>query len=871
VKADPLLPLYQEQHGARTGRDRLELLTALINGPAFDPLFRPGVIRIPARHPVFRWACLVAGCERPRKGSIDMCHVHHEQWAQAQARGEGMAAFLATAQPLGPSVWVEQVPCRICPGRPATHAGWRLCHRHSMRWYHHQRGEEQASFEDWLAGQIPFDGYGTCQVAVCPDLAATPLGLCSGHESRYRAAGRPGGAALPRTWSRSYERQDLLVPVSYRDEEQFRAWWASQPPVPWPGQINLLGLAPLPAAEIRWGLFAHTQRERHTRWDTGWVQGLVNTCRARDTGSLTELDLSSCTTFTVMVAREMLHDLRLAYFTPEASRDAGFIETDHFGARFPERGSHFDLTGISQRWLRDLLWDYMAGLLRSPSCPRTGGTFDAFRRAAMELSAFLAVDAPGSGHDLAMLTAAHIQRFAADQRHREREGLASLAMRRQDGTPSIVTTTTRAITFNHARKLLRWALDSGTAEQAGLSREFITAMPAAGPTPVRKRSPFPDEVARALADEANLTRLAALDPADFGLRDIWETIIVTGRRVSEVLQLRLDCTGRYGGLAMLWHDQTKVGRYDQAIRIPESLSERLAGRRETTLSRFIARRGRAPTPAERAAMALFPGRYRNPDGTAAVTYQWFHLRFKAWVDELDIGRWVAHQARHTLATSLLRHGATLTHIRRYLGHVSDRMAEHYVQLSHSDLEDVLQHVWVAGPGTASPGRLLSGPAAPMTREQAQALAIDLSRRSTPAEGGFCTFQPVVAGGACPWNLDCHNCDKFVLSGADLLYWRRKREQWYSIAERAPDDATAAWLHEVFAPTAAAIDGLEAALATLGLLDDALALDLRRPQDYFQRVWNIGFRATQLTSASADADPIPDDQPDANGDELEATA
>jgi hypothetical protein len=522
VKADPLLPLCQEQHGARAGRDRLELLPALIDDPAFDPLLRAEVIRIPARHPVFRWACLVAGCERPRKGSLDMCHVHHQQWAQAQARGEGMAAFLAAAPPLGPSVWVEQVPCRICPGRPATHTGWRLCHRHSMRWYHRQRGEgKQASFGEWLAGQVRFDGYGLCQAAVCPDLAATPLGLCAGHESRYQTHGRPGGAILPRAWSRSYERQDLPVPVSYRDEKQFRAWCASQPPVPWPGQINLLGLAPLPAAEIRWGLFAHTQRERHTRWDTGWVQGLVNTCRARDTGSLTELDLSSCTTFTVMVAREMLHDLRLAYFTPETSKDAGFIATDHFGMRFPERGSHFDLTGIGQRWLRDLLWDYLAGLLRSPGCPRSGGTFDAFRRAATELGAFLAVDAPGGGCDPAMLTAAHIQRFAADQRHREREGLASLAMRRQDGTPSIVTTTTRAITFNHARKLLRWALDSSAAEQAGLSREFITAMPAAGSTPVRKRSPFPDEVARALADEASLARLAEVyDPADFGLRDI---------------------------------------------------------------------------------------------------------------------------------------------------------------------------------------------------------------------------------------------------------------------------------------------------------------------------------------------------------------
>jgi len=325
---------------------------------------------------------------------------------------------------------------------------------------------------------------------------------------------------------------------------------------------------------------------------------------------------------------------------------------------------------------------------------------------------------------------------------------------------------------------------------------------------------------------------------------------------------------------MLWHDQTKVGRYDQAIRIPEWLSERLAARRETTVARFTARHGYGPAAGQRAAMALFPGRYRNPDGTAAVTYQWFHSGFKAWVDELDIGRWVAHQARHTLATSLLRHGATLTHIRRYLGHVSDRMAEHYVQLSHSDLEDVLQHVWVAGPGAASPGTLLSGPAAPLTREQAEALAIDLSRRSTPADGGFCTFQPVVDGGACPWNLDCHNCAKFVLSGADLLYWRRKREQWYSIAERAPGNATAAYLHDAFAPTAAAIDGLEAALAGLGLLDDALALDLRRPQDYFQRVWNIGFRATQLAITEAGEDPLPEDQPEADGDEpgeLEETA
>ena len=116
-------------------------------------------------------------------------------------------------------------------------------------------------------------------------------------------------------------------------------------------------------------------------------------------------------------------------------------------------------------------------------------------------------------------------------------------------------------------------------------------------------------------------------------------------------------------------------------------------------------------------LALFPSTHRNPDGTVALTYQWFHSRFTAWVDSLDIGHCVPHQGSHTLATNLLRAGASLTHIRTYLGQVSDQMAEHYVHLSHSDLEDVLQHVWVAGPGAANPGEVLAGHTTPMNPKQ----------------------------------------------------------------------------------------------------------------------------------------------------------
>ncbi|MFJ9847588.1 tyrosine-type recombinase/integrase [Kitasatospora sp. NPDC101155] len=867
-----LRPLFAERED-RVGRDRLEILTALIGGPSFDPIYRPDVIEIPPGHAIYRWACVVDRCERSRTGGSDLCSEHQRQWVQDSERGVGRAAFVAAAQGLDRRVGAAETICQICPERPAARNDLRLCQRHLSRWaMRKNEGDDSEAFAAWVSGEQACPGYGPCGVVVCPNLADSPLGLCSWHGTRYRRDGEPGGAAMPASWWQRYEKSGKAVPIEYDDQAAFRRWCATAPAQPWPGQINLRGLRPLVRAEIKWGLFVHTRRARPTRWDLGWIRSLVTTCRTLEVNSLVDFEFGAggSAAFTGAIAKEILHELRLVYFTPQQAKDAGFLETEHFGVLFPHRMSHIDLTGIPQRWLRDLTWDYLADLLRSPRCPRSAGPVDDLRRAAVELGVFLEIEAPGGGHDPAVLREEHAQRFVADQRHREREGLPSLAIKRPDGTASIVTTVTRSVVFNAIRKLMRDALDAGSTEQLGLEREFIIVFPTAGATTGRTaRRPFPDEVARALADEANLAELAATyDVNDNGVRDIWETTVTTGRRIGEVLKVRWDCIGRYGGLAMFWHDQTKVGNYDAAIRIPERLYEILAERQRKTLDRFTARYGYRPTGAQRAALALFPTTYRSNDGTVPLTHQWFYSRFRPWVDAMDLGHYVPHQARHTLATSLLRHGATLTHIRRYLGQVSDRMAEHYVHLTSTDLENVLQHVWVAGPGSAQPGELLAGDAAPLTREQAQALAIDLSRRSTPAEGGFCTFQPVVDGGACPWNLDCHSCDKFVLSGADLLYWRRKREQWRLLAEGAPDDATADYLHRYFEPTARAIDGLEKALAGLGLLDDALALDLRKPQDYFHRVWSTAFRAADLADAGRDEPGEYGDTCTADGDDPE---
>ncbi|WP_406465011.1 hypothetical protein OH768_53720 [Streptomyces sp. NBC_01622] len=79
------------------------------------------------------------------------------------------------------------------------------------------------------------------------------------------------------------------------------------------------------------------------------------------------------------------------------------------------------------------------------------------------------------------------------------------------------------------------------------------------------------DVAKALASAQNLADLEALDCDDRGLRDVWETLVVTGRRCSAVFNLRLECIDRHGKIPLLWHDQTKVGNFDEGIRISEWL------------------------------------------------------------------------------------------------------------------------------------------------------------------------------------------------------------------------------------------------------------------------------------------------------------
>jgi hypothetical protein len=232
------LALLPAGERSRAGRDRLELLSALIAAPRFDPLYRADQVRIPPGHPVYRWGCDVAGCERMAR-EVGLCNPHCEQWAEARKAGIRRAEFVAGAAPIRKLGGLGTGSCRICPERPAPRQGLRLCNRHRHRWQDYRAVVPAADLGQWAAAQVPIPGYGTCKAIVCCFLAETPAGLCPGHLKSYRRAGKPGNVCLPARWAEIFDVKGLPVPVSAGDEAAFRRWCAAAEPVHQDGTVNL--------------------------------------------------------------------------------------------------------------------------------------------------------------------------------------------------------------------------------------------------------------------------------------------------------------------------------------------------------------------------------------------------------------------------------------------------------------------------------------------------------------------------------------------------------------------------------------------------------------------------------------------------------
>jgi integrase len=194
-----------------------------------------------------------------------------------------------------------------------------------------------------------------------------------------------------------------------------------------------------------------------------------------------------------------------------------------------------------------------------------------------------------------------------------------------------------------------------------------------------------------------------MDPSDVGYPDIWSIQVRCGRRIGEVVKLRFDCVGEHLGRTWLWVDMTKVGKLDYAIQIPRDVYDVVRARQAKTLERFGRRHGVEPTAKQRRAIALFPSPLANPTFERSIAPSRFGLKFREWIasEQVNLPGHTTHQARHTLATRLVSAGASMAHVKRVLGHVSEHMSESYVLIAGSQVEPFLQQVWVTGPGNPS--------------------------------------------------------------------------------------------------------------------------------------------------------------------------
>jgi len=807
--------------------DPIDRFLTLIAGENFPAWLLAEPINLDRNDPVFGYGCGIEKCGEHSTQAGLWCTSHARERLSALREGVGEAAWKAAAIPFPARPFhVSGSPrpaCRFCPDRDA--AGGGLCVRHLASWTRSRQKVGEAFDETrWAADQRALPGAGPCLVPVCSGRAALSPALCHGHRLAWMHAGRPAGAKLA-LW--------LLTVRTGR-----------------PGSVSLAGLAPPLVAEIRYGLWAHTKDAAPARWHPMWLRTLARSCRSAGAVSLMDLDAEDPTwtpnpAAVNRILRSMQKDVGAIHRTRPDTRALGYIDTNYWGFRFPNRRSAFDLTGISQRWLRDISWDCLADILDGPARPRTAGPIEQIRRSLVCLSAYLYDNDPLRGGRPDTLTASTGRAFVADFTARVTGGQPVRGVVNQDGSAPPATPSTYALTMNAVRRVLRWALESGAAGAADLPREFIVTIPFGGAPSTKNPRPFSDPVLARLSDPANIALLDRWDPHDGGLADIWSIQVKCGRRIGEIIKLRYDCVSEHLGRTWMWVDMTKVGKLDYAIQIPRDTYDLIRTRQDKTLQRFQAKFGDDPTPGQRRTVALFPSRVSNPALQRSISTSTFTCAFKEWLscDAVGLPGHTTHQARHTLATRLVGAGASMAHVKKVLGHVSERMGESYVLIAGSQVEPFLQQVWVSGPGSVTPGRVVLTPTE-QERTAAAQLMVDLA--AVPTEHGLCTFKPVVGGNDCPFDRQCHSCEHFVLTGADYSYWKRQEERWAAMAEGAPDEAARDYIYQTFERSSTALAGLEKALLALGLLDNAKGIDLRNPhQDFFQPIWQKGWRAGDL--------------------------
>jgi len=854
----------------------------------FPPWLMTEPIEFPPHHDTYGWACLVEGCDGTVQAQVTrlVCNSHAHQY-QSRRETVDLDEFLRDAEPCASAKrgWAlsRRPGCTICgSNREALANGYCDHHADLLRKAKRRKGPQRKARSEWLGEaawrriQRPQPSHAPCSVPRCVrDSLRNVLvdeekhRVCAGHIHQWGDwLTTDSGEANPPAW------------------DTFLASAPVQESVSLPNSRGQLSLAQLPKSfqnEIRYALHRHAKTSRRSHWRPVELQKVVDTLAANGATSLFDplfddlADKRRGAEFRAPGARTRRRiwvglpvAARSLVMTEDTAKDAGWFDAIVVGGspfgeltKGAKRLKIWDLTSVSQRWLRDLLWEHLRDGALVPDGKRpSSGTMTGRITAIALLSYILRQNRDDRGDDPARLGKADAMAVKDTWELWFREKIPIPALKDSNGrSTGVLSDLTHHTHMRNMRIVLQRSHELDRTP-AGLD-SFILNLP---DYPAPRANPRPRPLSEGdfqlLVSADSIAALEALDINDVGLADIWLAHAFQGGRISETLSLRLGCIGLVGrAQPYIWRDISKVNVVDYGMPCHMPVFQRLSKRQEITRTKLCARyaeqlaaldeRGRAKLEAEwDRDMPLFPGANQNPDLAVGVSQTGFRNIWTEWFESLGL-KWITtHQTRSTLAQSLLDNGAPPALVRQLLGHFSEQSLAHYARYNDVTVKRHLQQVWAAGPGMDKPGTILLRPnEIKATNSAAAAARIDLT--VVPVERGLCRYGPVVGGAQCPLEKNCTGspkgpCEHFVLTGADLAYWERKRDRDYHFAEEAPTDEIRDYILSRWHPWEPVLTGLREALDELGLLEEAEKLDLRAPRDdYFDPLFSTGLPVSQL--------------------------
>ncbi|HVO24312.1 MAG TPA: hypothetical protein VMW56_11850 [Candidatus Margulisiibacteriota bacterium] len=301
----------------------------------------------------------------------------------------------------------------------------------------------------------------------------------------------------------------------------------------------------------------------------------------------------------------LLFAARSLAVTEETARAAGWFDPIIVGSSpFPgtqggeNRRKPWDLTAVSQRWLRDLLWDYLRDEALKPNGKRLAtGTVNTRIAAIVLLSTMLRQIRDDNGNNPGLLGGADARAVKETWDLWFREHIPLPFWADSSRQPSVMNQHSRFVYMSSIRIVLQHSHERGRTPP-GMDLFVLTLPQYSRPPKAPRPRPLTYGDFQLLVSPDNIGLLEAADRDDVGVADIWLTQAFQGGRISETLKLRLGCVGLVGhraAVSVARHQQGQRRRLRHAL-LPAGLRAAAATSGEDTreTSRALRRAARRP-------------------------------------------------------------------------------------------------------------------------------------------------------------------------------------------------------------------------------------------------------------------------------------